>query len=611
MYKGRKKLNFKFRTVFVLLFFILCTPIASADLIPTCKEGFISCPNKTIPTCNKGSGTPSCEVFTGGELIPGCSNEKEFIPLDVSCKKVEIEAKVLNRRSPQCVDGKYCTGLFTHDCGKNEEFLCLRGDKGDACCFNRTTSFCRTPNCVLISDSTPTPTPTSTPTPVPSPSPFVPTPTPSPTPTSTPTTTPIKANPQCVNGSFCESGKVPDCTTAERFICTRGKTGDACCVNNTTLVCRVPNCVASAATPIPTPTPRPTAPQCVNGAFCTGGLFPDCTINETFVCTKGKVGDACCINNKTFVCRNPNCVPFEALPPSPTPSPTVPKCVDGKLCTNGLVPDCTADERFVCTKDQVGDACCINNNTFFCRAPKCVPPTPTPTPNQEIITEVKKCTNGVFCTGNTAPDCTTDETFVCTRGTAGNACCINNETGFCRPPNCVERFIPADVTEEIARDIDLTCEKDKVVCSAGVPSCIVGSPVCGSALGFTSGALSEPGCVNPSFEDFQPGGVKCETLLSVDDNSKEFSCSPDVKCPKSSRKKGCRVDKSVCECVCQYEIKGKKKTPKCKKGKVTCSKGNAICEESSNKPVCEDGKITCQNISSGVIDLADKVKCIE
>ena len=158
------------------------------------------------------------------------------------------------------------------------------------------------------------------------------------------------------------------------------------------------------------------------------------------------------------------------------------------------------------------------------------------------------------------------------------------------------------------------CKHGKVLCNQGVPDCRNKDlrPVCGGWLfGFRAG-LSGPGCTKRyarTYSYFDKTNVYCRTQAL---SPGAASCTQSELCDKNSkRKKPCREDRFLCQCVCPFEIQNQKYTPSCNANdKPKCPK-NLVpkCSLSSNAVGCEGGKLYCKSVVTGAIDLKDKIFC--
>lgn len=158
------------------------------------------------------------------------------------------------------------------------------------------------------------------------------------------------------------------------------------------------------------------------------------------------------------------------------------------------------------------------------------------------------------------------------------------------------------------------CEKGKVKCPMGTPICKAYRPsnkfpICGSKLGLM-GSLSGPGCASKLYFTFDRGAVVCKT--------REELATEGVECKKKDlcknqrdRKKSCREDRVLCMCICAFETRNQKYTPRCNTDETPVCAKNFIptCTGPNNIPKCENGKLFCFNVQNNVVDLSDKITC--
>ena len=158
------------------------------------------------------------------------------------------------------------------------------------------------------------------------------------------------------------------------------------------------------------------------------------------------------------------------------------------------------------------------------------------------------------------------------------------------------------------------CSNGQVMCNSGVPACVnilIPIPVCGSTFGFT-GELGGPGCTNLSRTLFNAGAASCAPPARVALSTDELQCTKNNLCPQNKKRvEPCRENKASCECVCPFNLKHQKNTPRCSKNDLpVCSKDLLpICSNPNNAAACYKGKLFCQDIDVGPIDLTDKVFC--
>lgn len=199
----------------------------------------------------------------------------------------------------------------------------------------------------------------------------------------------------------------------------------------------------------------------------------------------------------------------------------------------------------------------------------------------------------------------------------------------CSPPcyaiegsdcSCIPKGCDGSLNNSLSIDVldEAFCKDGKVLCKNGsTPACRGNDkdlkPVCGGWLFGFGGGLSGPGCAKRfarKYSYFDKGAIYCRTQKPLSPDS--TSCKKKTLCDrKSKRKKSCRDDRVLCKCVCPFRIKNQKNTPSCDENdKPTCPKNlSPICSLPGNIAGCEGGKLFCKNVSTGAIDLLDKILC--
>ena len=281
-----------------------------------CSNGMAFCTSGLTASCADPNYTPTCfgdsnfqpiECCRSSGISLNCRPDITFICTQNSTTTSSTTSSTTTSSTSSstsssgtsialCSTGTYCSNGYVPDCTSDEDFKCIGASSNVAVCVNKVTFDKRTPNCII---------------------------------------------PSCTSsGNFCMQGLVPDCSFPERFKCIGGVGNLPCCFDETSDVCRIPNCID---------------PVCMlTGAFCQGGFIPDCTTSETFQC----IGSMpyCVMNGSlTGDARTPNCIS--------------PSCTSGSYCSSGLIPDCTASESFTCVNNAPR---CYDSMSLTSRIPSCV-----------------------------------------------------------------------------------------------------------------------------------------------------------------------------------------------------------------------------------------------
>ena len=157
------------------------------------------------------------------------------------------------------------------------------------------------------------------------------------------------------------------------------------------------------------------------------------------------------------------------------------------------------------------------------------------------------------------------------------------------------------------------CEEDKITCGSGTPLCTSGSiAVCGSKVGL-KGKAAGPGCTDKNVKVFYlEREIFCTPSSNITlDSLNNSPCNKGKLCPAGKRFKVCREDRAQCQCICPFEQRSIKDSPRCKKNDepICSNKLTPLCSNPNNKPACFEGKLVCQDSEASLIDLSDKVFC--
>jgi len=197
--------------------------------------------------------------------------------------------------------------------------------------------------------------------------------------------------------------------------------------------------------------------------------------------------------------------------------------------------------------------------------------------------------------------------------------CVALDPGICRclPLGCDGNFLlntssgSTSSTSSGSFSNNPFCLNGQILCNSGNPDCDSGNiSICATSFGLPP-ELEGPGCTDVDLTFFEQDTAFCSS------NSRNLvttksTCNKNNLCPKfRKRTESCREDKTQCKCICPFEAKNQRLTPRCSIDDFpACSKDlKPNCTKPNNRPVCKSKKLFCLDIYSGVIDLVDKVFC--